>query len=110
MGEAPMPQSTMDAIVPIPKIEIAIRLATMDDLPFIDALQKKHSKALGFFRRAQMEGYLRNQWMLIAEENGRAIGYIASRDRYQKRDELGCVFQLCVDPVAQRKLVAAMLL
>jgi hypothetical protein len=29
------------------------------DLPFLDGLQKQHSKALGFFPRAQMEGYSR---------------------------------------------------
>src|SRR3954466_6440818 len=100
----------LPAALPQPRVPIAIRVATLADLPAIDALQKKHSKQLGFFPRAQMEGYLRNQWVLIAEENGRAIGYIASRDRYQKRDELGAIFQLCVDPAAQRKLVAAMLL
>jgi ribosomal protein S18 acetylase RimI-like enzyme len=115
----------------IPRCAISIRLATTDDLPFIDALQKKHHKQLGFFPRAQMEGYIKNGWVLVAEQAGsrqRAagsegtqlptaccqppalLGYIASRDRYQKRDELGAIFQLCVDDCAQRKLVGAMLL
>src|SRR4051812_32828159 len=110
MGEAPMPHEHMNAIIPTPKIDISIRQATMEDLAFIDGLQKKHSKQLGFFPRAQMQGYLRNQWVLIAEENGRPIGYVASRDRYQKRDELGVIYQLCVDPGAQRKLVGAALI
>jgi hypothetical protein len=48
--------------------EIATRLATSADLPFLDAMQKAHGKALGFFPRAQMEGYVENQWMLIAED------------------------------------------
>src|SRR4051812_27686037 len=101
----------MNAIIPIPRCPIAIRVATMDDLPFIDRLQKKHSRQLGFFPRAQLEGYLKNGWMLIAEDSaGRAIGYVASPDWYQKRDELGAIFQLCVDESAQRKLVGARLL
>jgi GNAT superfamily N-acetyltransferase len=100
----------MSAILPIPRSPITIRVATMDDLPFIDGLQKKHHKQLGFFPRAQLEGYLSNGWVLIAEEAaGPPLGYIASRDRYQKRDELGAIFQLCVAPTAQRKLVGAML-
>ena len=37
------------------------------------------------------------------------LGYIISRDRYLKRDELGVIFQLCVAPGTQRKLVGAAL-
>jgi ribosomal protein S18 acetylase RimI-like enzyme len=93
----------------------------MEDIPALDALQKKHGKALGFFPRAQMEGYVRNQWVLVAVQSGASphpsplpkgegvIGYIASRDRYLKRDELGIIYQLCVAPGAQRKLVGAAL-
>jgi hypothetical protein len=104
--------------VPEPRVAISIRLATMEDIPALDALQKKHGKALGFFPRAQMEGYVRNQWILIAEEvgsqksEGRSstpVGYCASRDRYLKRDELGIIYQLCVAPGVQRKLVGAAL-
>src|SRR5690242_3749982 len=101
----------MSAIVPIPKSEISIRPATLADLPFLDGLQKQHSKALGFFPRAQMEGYVNNQWVLIAEDAAtkQPLGYCASRDRYLKRDELGIIYQLCVAPGAQRKLVGAAL-
>ena len=44
-----------------PRVPIAIRVATMEDLPFMDALQKKHSKALGYFPRKQFEGYVEQQ-------------------------------------------------
>src|SRR5205823_353182 len=37
------------------------------------------------------------------------LGYCISRDRYLKRDELGIIFQLCVAPGEQRKLVGAAL-
>jgi hypothetical protein len=81
-------------------------------LAFIDALQKQHSRALGFFPRAQMEGYVENQWVLIAEDAAtkQALGYCASRDRYLKRDELGVVYQLCVTQSAQRGLIGATLI
>jgi hypothetical protein len=104
--------------LPEPRVAISIRLATMEDIPSLDALQKKHGKALGFFPRAQMEGYVRNEWVLIAQEGPHphplpagegVIGYIASRDRYLKRDELGIIYQLCVSPGVQRKLVGAAL-
>lgn len=61
----PSPLSTLPSLL--------IRSATLADLPAIDALQKKHSRRLGVFPRAQMEGYIRNGWVLVAcatEESG----------------------------------------
>ena len=46
----------------------SIRVATMSDLPFMDALQKKHSKQLGYFPTKQFEGYVEGGNVLIAEE------------------------------------------
>jgi hypothetical protein len=100
-------------VVPTPRrAAITTRLATMGDLPFIDELQKQHSRALGFFPRAQMEGYVANQWVLIAEDAAthQRLGYCASRDRYLKRDELGVIYQLCVAPGHQRGLIGATLI
>ena len=120
--------------VPAPKVAIATRVGTLADLAWIDALQKQHSKQLGFFPRAQMEGYLERGWVVVAEEVGSpqsavggkagdslqtadgrlqthsALGYVASRDRYLKRDELGAIFQLCVRPDVQRGYIGAALL
>jgi hypothetical protein len=99
--------------VPVPRrATIATRLATASDLAFLDQLQKQHGKALGFFPRAQMEGYVENQWVLVAEDAAtkRSLGYCASRDRYLKRDELGVVYQLCVAPGHQRGLIGATLI
>jgi ribosomal protein S18 acetylase RimI-like enzyme len=97
---------------PSPRVDVNVRRATLDDLAAIDRLQKMHSKQLGFFPRAQMEGYLKNDWLIVAEDASTRglVGYCASRDRYLKRDELGAIFQLCVDPGAQRKFVGALLL
>ena len=121
----------MSTIIPIPQIPISIRTATIDDFAAIDAIQKQYNKQLGFFPRAQMEGYLKNGWVMVAEENlgfgvqgsvrnplnpepqplnPRIVGYCASRDRYLKRDELGAIFQLCVAQGSQRKFVGMTLL
>ena len=123
----------MNAIIPVSSVPITIRPATMDDIPFIDSLQKQNSKQLGFFRRAQLEGYIKNGWGVIAEERSGTtdytddtdseqqsvqsvksvvtpLGYCFSRDRYQKRDELGVIYQLCVVKGVQRKLVGASLI
>jgi hypothetical protein len=58
----------MNQIIPIPKIPITVRPATMDDLPFIDGLQKKHSKQVGFLHREALEGKVKAGHVLIAEE------------------------------------------
>jgi hypothetical protein len=122
--------------VPKPRVPVAIRVATMEDLPFMDSLQKKNGKALGYFTWKQFEDYIGQQAVLIAEEgettddtddtDGKRnqeksvesvqsvvqsrLGYVISKDRYLKRDELGVVYQLCVEPGVQRKLVGASLI
>ena len=111
MNELARPSS--NGLLPVsPRVAVATRVATSADLPFLDALQKQHSKALGFFPRAQMEGYVTNGWVLIAEDAAtkQPLGYCASRDRYLKRDELGVIYQLCVAPGHQRGLIGASLI
>ncbi len=129
------------AIVPVARTPVSIRPATLDDIPFMDGLQKKYGKALGYFPTKQFEEYVQTGGVLIAEGDGvnrltsrssgnpqdcglsedspsvtqssvlstQSLGYVISRDRYLKRDELGVVFQLCVAPGVQRKLVGAAL-
>ena len=38
----------------------------MGDLPFLDALQKQHCKALGYFPTKQFEGYIDGGHVLVA--------------------------------------------
>ncbi len=105
--------ASRELIVPQPRVgPMAVRVATAGDIPFLDQLQKQYHKQLGFFPRAQLEGYVSNQWILIAEnaQTREPLGYCASRDRYLKRDELGVIYQLCVVPGDQRKLVGASLI
>src|SRR5688572_32366641 len=76
----------------------------------MDSLQKAHSKQLGYFPTQQFEGYIAQGAVLIAESAGAPVGYCIAKDRYLKRDELGVVYQLCVAPGEQRKLVGASLI
>jgi hypothetical protein len=55
-------------VLPQPRVPISIRLATLDDIPFIDALQKQHTKMVGFFPRAWFEQNIETSNVLIAEE------------------------------------------
>jgi hypothetical protein len=86
-------------------------LGTMADVPFMDALQKRHGRALGYFPTKQFEGYIATGGVLIGRDaaTGTRLGYCISRDRYLKRDELGVIYQLCVEQGEQRKLVGAAL-
>jgi GNAT superfamily N-acetyltransferase len=96
---------SINAIVPIPSVEVPIRLATMSDIPFIDSLQKKFGKQLGFMADSWLAARIEKGEVLVAE----GAGYIISQDKYHKREELGLVVQLCVDPSKQRGWIGAML-
>jgi hypothetical protein len=114
--------------LPPPRVPVMTRVATMADVPFLDALQKQHSKALGYFPTKQFEGYIEMGGVLIASlsteysvpstegkysvpsTEAKPLGYVISRDRYLKRDELGVIYQLCVVPGDQRKLIGASLI
>jgi hypothetical protein len=117
----------------IPRGGLRIREGTMDDLPFIDALQKAHTREVGFLPRMALEGKIKAGQVLIAEQaNGErakaketdpgsasfalplspfsALGYLIAADRYFKRDEVGYITQINVVPEHRRSLVAAALL
>jgi hypothetical protein len=99
------------AIVPVSRTPVSVRPAVAGDYPFIDRLQDMHSKALGFLRKAALEGKITNGEIVIAEDEMRLpIGYCIFSDRYFKRDEVGIVYQMNVMPVKQRSLVGATLL
>jgi hypothetical protein len=59
----------MSAILPIPKIPISVRPATMEDLSFIDGLQKKNTKQVGFMPTKQFEGKIKLGHVLVAESD-----------------------------------------
>jgi N-acetylglutamate synthase-like GNAT family acetyltransferase len=95
----------MTSLTAIPKIDVNIRLATLADVPFIDALQKKFGKQLGFMADSWLAARIAKEEVLIAE----GAGYIIFQDKYLRREELGLIVQLCVDPSRHRGLIGAML-
>ena len=114
MTELILHRDTANAVaLPLPgaRTPIKIRLATADDLPFIDALQKQHTKMVGFFPRAWFENNVAVGNVIIAEDEAtrERVGYCVYKDRYLKREELGIVYQLIVSPGKQRGLIGASL-
>ncbi|MBB6428979.1 hypothetical protein [Algisphaera agarilytica] len=128
--ELPQPRSQQD---------ITIRPAMASDYPFIDALQKANSKAVGFMWEKAIKGHLSKGNVLVAvatgtvnsspcsvnsgdadstvdcslgtdHSTGSPVGYLIAVDRYLKRDELGIIYQMNVVPEWRRSLVAANLL
>src|SRR3954469_16682698 len=93
----------MNAIVPIPRCSIAIRPATMADIPFMDRLQKKYGKALGYFPTKQFEGYVESGGVLIAES---VIGHSSLVTCQGERSGSSCPPSLTSDkgPVTSDKL------
>jgi hypothetical protein len=111
--------------LPAPRMEIAIRPAVMADIPFIDRLQKMHSKAVGFMHLKTLEGNVSAGKVLVAwasrpcasaDMGGtpmlreEPVGYVFGNDRYFKHDDVGIIYQMNVVPEAQRSFVGAALL
>ncbi len=72
---------------PQPRSPIRIRTATANDFQFIDDLQKKHSRMVGFLRTGDIEKYIANGGVLIAEEiSGTRIGLTNTHFKALKGD------------------------
>src|SRR5690348_10995046 len=103
-------------VVPVSRVPITTRVATMADIPFIDGLQKIHTHMVGWMPKAQLEGKIKLGHVIVAEakdegggmkdENGKgdasapfssfsphpsslSLGYCISQDTYSGRDDVG---------------------
>jgi hypothetical protein len=128
-------RSSVVAPRPLPQVNVTIRPAVLSDVPFMDSLQKLHSKAVGWMPTAQFEGNIKAGRVLIAEEvascellvvSGEGglsslatsnyqpatipVGYCLANDRYFKHDDVGIIYQMNVKPGRQRSFVGASLL
>jgi hypothetical protein len=123
--------STPMVPVPLPAVDVSIRPAVIVDLPFIDSLQKMHTKMVGWMPMQQLEQKIASGQVLLAEvarasgtgaggpsplpspgvpgEGGR-VGYLIAHDQYFKHDDVGIIYQLNVLPAKQRGLIGASLL
>ena len=54
--------------LPAPRVNINIRPAVLSDIPFMDSLQKLHTKQVGWMPTKQFEGKIALGHVLIAEE------------------------------------------
>ncbi|MBC7785572.1 MAG: GNAT family N-acetyltransferase, partial [Burkholderiales bacterium] len=104
----------MSAIIPIelpaPRVPINIRAATPGDLSFIDQLQKKHTKMVGWMPTKTLQGKIELGHVIVAEANDERLGYCIGNDRYFKRDDVGIIYQMNVVPDRQRGFIGASLL
>jgi len=100
--------------LPAPRTEspISIRAAFLGagDVKFIDGLQRIHSKMVGWTPLPQLESNIKSGNILIAEAEGKPIGYVLFKDKYFKREDCGICYQLNVVPGSHRKLVGAALI
>ena len=97
--------------VPVSRYPVRVRPAVVGDLAFIDALAKKHKAGVGWTPMEQFEGYLAKGYITVAENvSAQPIGYCIAGDKYFKREDVGIVYQMNVEPGYQRGLVAATLL
>ena len=129
-------EPSREIMLPSPRVPISIRAGTMEDVPAIDALQKKHTKMVGFMQTKALEGKIRAGHVLIAEEarsqelearmesapeasssgswllasGSSAVGYLIGTDQYFKHDDIGIIYQMNVAPGHQRGFVGATLL
>ncbi len=88
---------------------LRIRPGTEGDLKFVDDLQKRQSRELGFLPWKALEGKVKLGQVLVADVMGKPAGYLIASDRYMKRDEVGLITQVNVDPRYRRHLVAGAL-
>ena len=133
--------SSVSSPLPVePRVPITIRPAVLGDIPFMDSLQKLHTKQVGWMPTKQFEGKIKLGHVLIAEDivgatpaspaEGRAgfeghsplsgdagvaptrtpVGYLIGNDQYFKRDDVGIIYQMNVLPGRQRGLIGASLL
>ena len=54
--------------VPLPQTDVVVRPGTLDDVPFLDRLQRMHTKQVGWMPTQQFVGKIRLGHVLIAEE------------------------------------------
>src|SRR3982751_5788863 len=67
------------AIIPIPRSPVTVRVATPADLPFIDSLQKLHSKQVGWMPTKSLEQKVAAGAVLVAEQETRRQGDTETR-------------------------------
>ena len=117
-----------NAIIPIPRCEVSIRPATMDDLPFIDALTEEAIEASRLdadedagredqrgacaslqkertedSRTDGLSGNTARRPTQSSALSPQSLGYCIGTDKYFKHDDIGIIYQLNVVAIASAK-------
>ncbi len=66
-------QSSQPLALPLPSVNVTTRPGVLSDVPFLDSLQKLHTKQVGWMPTAQFEGTIKLGHVLIAESNGEPV-------------------------------------
>ncbi len=103
-------QSSQPVSLPLPSVNVTIRPGVLSDVPFLDSLQKLHTKQVGWMPTAQFEGKIKLGHVLIAESDAEPVGYCIGNDQYFKRDDVGIIYQMNVAPGKQRGFIGGSLL
>lgn len=80
-----------------------MELATLADLTFIDSLQKKFGKALGFLPTAALEQSIEKGNVIRRNENDDAAGYLLTRPVLSWQPKMCSIVQAAVCMDAQRR-------
>lgn len=80
-----------------------IRTATLADLAFVDHLQKKFARAVGFLPKQAVEAYVEAGHVRMTTENGDPAGYILSKPHLVWQPLMRSITQACVAMDAQRR-------
>lgn len=102
------PDPPQPAIVPIPYTEPKAATAvlcrgTVADLRFVDSLQKKFGKSLGFLPTQALEKNLEAGNVVITNENDDAAGYLLVRPILSWQPSMASIVQAAVCMDAQRR-------
>lgn len=88
---------------------IQARLATAKDRSFLDHLQTKFSKQLGYMPLQAIERHCEKGQCWLAIENGQPAGYVLGAPRYHGLDACSIIYQAAVPYDAQRRAVGTLL-
>ena len=106
-----LPTLVTPAALPLPRVAVTVRAGTPNDVPFMDKLQRLHTKQVGWMPTAQFEGKIKLGHVLVAiDDRGERVGYCIGNDQYFKHDDVGIIYQMNVAPDRQRGLIGATLL
>jgi N-acetylglutamate synthase-like GNAT family acetyltransferase len=89
-------------IAPTPEVGVLSR-ATVQDLKFIDSLQKKFGRSLGFLPTSALTDNLERGNVDLCLENGEPAGYLLCRPRLSWQPLLGSIVQAAVCMDAHRR-------